>query len=139
MQNALFQPARGGDGQGLFFKAEGAHLLLEAVEPKFVSFVWADDGDGKFLGKRADGADVVDVGVGEPELFELHAEFCRFGFNACGFAAGVDGGGFFGVAAPEDGAVLFKGGDRDGVVAEHGVGEGLLLTRIVSVGAGWSM
>ncbi len=117
---AFAQPARGGEGLGGFFKAEGGGLLREGVEPERIGFVRADDRDAECVCQRAGAAHMVDVSVGEPDVARCDAEFVQRRFNARGFAARVNDGGLFGFAAPDDGAVLLERGDGEGVVVEHG-------------------
>src|SRR3989344_2952573 len=65
-------------------------------------------------------ARVVDVGVGEPDLFEREVKTFYFSEQHLQVAAGVDHGGFVGGVAPDEGAVLLERGDGDGEVVEHG-------------------
>ncbi|MNT36811.1 hypothetical protein D3C72_1729160 [compost metagenome] len=79
----------------------------------------ANDGQRQPLCQLARAARVVDVGVGEPDLFERDAQTLDFCEQHIQVAAGVDHGRLVGGVAPDEGAVLLKRGNGDGEVAEH--------------------
>lgn len=116
---AIVQPARGREvlrGR----KPKHRALLRQAVNPELVTRVGANDGQREPLCQLARAARVVDVGVGEPDLFEREVKTFYFSEQHLQVAAGVDHGGFVGGVAPDEGAVLLESGDGDGEVVEHG-------------------
>ena len=117
---AIRQPARGREvlrGR----KAEHRALLRQPVDPELVARVGADDGQRQALGQFARAARVIDVRVGEPDLFEREVKTFYLSEQHLQVAAGVDHGGFVGGVAPYERAVLLERGDGDGEVAEHGM------------------
>ena len=115
---ALVQPTRGREGARRR-KAVVGRGLRQAINPKLIALVWADDGQAKLVGQVGCGACVVDVRVGEPDLFKRHAQLFARIFQHRQVATGVDDGTLHGVIAPDDGAVLLEGGDGDGFVLKH--------------------
>src|SRR5256885_12313868 len=80
----------------------------------------ADDGQLLCIGQLARAACVVYVGVREPDGLERQAQALYLPADLLQVAARVDDGGFHGLVAPDQRAVLLEGGDGDGVVLEHG-------------------
>ena len=70
---AVVQPARRREGLGRR-EAEHLRLLAQAVDPELVGRVWSDDGQLQLARQRAGAAGMVDVGVGEQDLLERHAQ-----------------------------------------------------------------
>ena len=62
---------------------------------------------------------MVNVGVGDPDLLQRHAQLATGVFQQWQISAWVDDGGFFGFIAPDDGTVLLERGDGDGFVLKH--------------------
>ena len=71
--------------------------------------------------QRAGAARVVDVRVREPQRLEREPAFFNRLQQLADVAARVDQGGFVGFIAPDEGAVLFEGGDGEGEAVEHAV------------------
>ena len=116
---AVMQPARGHKGVGVG-KAEHGALLGQAVDPELVAFMRADDGQG-VLGRELAGASgMVDMGVGDPDGLEIQAQALRLPLDLLDITTGVDDGRIHGLVAPDERAVLLKGGDGDGVILQHG-------------------
>jgi hypothetical protein len=66
---------------------------------------------------------VVDVAVGQQQLFELDAQAGGRGDQSLNVAAGVDQRALHGLGAPEQAAILFEGSDGDDAIVEaHGKG-----------------
>ena len=63
---------------------------------------------------------MIDVRMREPDGAQVQAQARDFGLDHLQVTAGVDDSGVSGGIAPDDGAVLRKRGDGNGVVAEHG-------------------
>ncbi|MCY1374528.1 hypothetical protein D9M69_618770 [compost metagenome] len=118
---AIGEPARGREGAS-GREAEHLALLRQAVDPELVAGVRADDGQRQAPGQFGRATGVVDVGVGEPDRLERHAQAPGFGFDAVQVATGVDDGGVQGLVTPDDGAVLRERGDGNGEVLQHGHG-----------------
>jgi hypothetical protein len=62
---------------------------------------------------------MVDVGVGDPDLFQRDAQLLASVLQHIQIATGINDGGFHGFIAPDDGTVLLEGGDGDGFVLKH--------------------
>ena len=115
---AVVQPASGCEGlRGR--KAKALALHRQAVDPELVALVRTNDGQRQPLGQLAGAASMVDVGVGEPDLLKLQSQARHLGQEQVQVAAGVDHRGLSGGVVPDQGAVLFKRGDRNREVAEH--------------------
>ena len=79
----------------------------------------AVDGRAGGPGDRRDGADVVEVAVGEQDRLDLHAERLGGGEQALGLIAGVDDHGALGLrVGAHDVAVLLHGADGEGADVE---------------------
>jgi hypothetical protein len=102
------------------WKAKHFALPGQAVDPELVGFVRADDGQAQPLGQLTGSASVVDVGVGEPDLFQLQTQSRHLFKQQVEVATGVDDRRLPGLVAPDQGTVLRKGGDGHSEVAEHG-------------------
>src|SRR5450830_1776845 len=63
---------------------------------------------------------MVDVGVGEPDLRYRESPPLDLGQQNDQVATGIDDSGLHRFIAPDDGAVLLEGGNRKGVVVQHG-------------------
>ena len=106
---------RGGCGS---FDTEPGRLGGHHLEEGQVAFVEIDGRSGqRFQLKCA--PDVVDVSVGDKDLFQGESVFCEAAMNASYFVARVDHDGFVGLLVTEDGAVAFKRTDRKGL-EDHG-------------------
>ena len=116
---AVVQPAGGLERLGLR-KTEHHALLGQAVDPELIARVRSDDGHIEPLRQLPGAAGVVDMGMGEPDLFELEAQPIDLCQQVVQIPARVDHGGLLGVLVPDQGAVLLKGRDGDGEVGEHG-------------------
>lgn len=93
--------------------------LRQAVNPKLIALMGPDDGQAQLLGQVGGGTCVVDVGVGEPNLFQPDTELLAGVLQHGQIATGVDDGGLVRFIAPNDGTVLLEGGDGDGLVLQH--------------------
>ena len=116
---AILEPLRRREGLGLR-KAEHLALLRQGIDPELIPRVRADDGHAMRARQRAGGAGVIDVRVREPQGLEREAALLD-GLEQCGdVTARVDQGGFVGLVAPDQGAVLGEGCYREGLAVEHG-------------------
>ena len=93
--------------------------LRQAINPKLIAFVGADDGQAQLFSQIGCAAGVVNVGVREPDLLKRHAQLFASGFQQGQIATGIDDGALHGFIAPDDGAVLLEGGNGDGFVLKH--------------------
>jgi hypothetical protein len=123
---AVGQPARGREALDLR-QPEHAALLHQRIDPELVARVRADDRQPVLARQGAGGTGVVDVRVGQPDGLQRHAQRRDGRAQSWQVATGVDDRGVHRAVAPDDGAVLGKGGDGDGLVAQHLGGE--LSTR----------
>jgi hypothetical protein len=94
-------------------------LLGQAVNPELVTPLWANDGQRQRLRQLCRAAGVVDMGMGEPDLLKRQAAPPHFGLQYIKVATRVNDGGFQRLIAPDQGAVLLEGRDRNGVVLKH--------------------
>ena len=116
---AILQPARGRKGLGPG-KAKHLALLRQAVNPELVAGVRANDGQLQPLGQLAGAAGVVDMGVGQPDLFERKAQALHLAQHPVQVATGVDNRRVQRLVAPDQRAILLKRGDGDDEIAQHG-------------------
>jgi hypothetical protein len=89
---------------------------------------WANGGHIQALvrlGGAAGVVDVVDVGMGEPDRWQVQAPPFRGVQQALQISTGVDDGGVHRLVAPDDGAFLGAGGDGGGEVLQPGKPAGL--------------
>ncbi len=117
---AIVQPARGREmlrGR----KTKHRALLRQPIDPELIARMGPDDGQRQPFGQLARATCVIDVRVGEPDLFEREVKTFYLSEQHLQVAAGVDHGGFVGGVAPYERAVLLERGDGDGEVAEHGM------------------
>ena len=102
--------------------------LWQTVNPKLIAFVRADDGQVQLLGQIGGGTGVVDVGVGDPNLLQLHTELLACVCQHGQIATGIDDGGLHRFIAPDDGTVLLERGNGNGFVLQHSE----MVARIVA-------
>jgi len=115
---AIDQPTRGREMLGLR-EAKHLALLRQRVNPKAVAGVWAFNGQAQFARQGAGGACVVNVRMREENGFEREAALFHGGQQHGHVTAGINQGSVFGVFAPNERAVLFEGGDGEGLAVEH--------------------
>ena len=77
-----------------------------------------DDGQIQAFGQFGRATGMVDMGMGEPDLHQLHIKPLSLGQQVVQIAPWIDDGGLPGFIAPDDGGILLEGGDRDGVVTQ---------------------
>ncbi len=118
--------------------AKPGRLLVHDVELLEVRFVHENRRAGKALElERA--ADVVDVAVGDEDLFELEIVGSEAAVNTADFVTGVDDDGFTCGFVAKDGAVALQRADREGFedhVSILGAGllrDGLRVNTIVAL------
>jgi hypothetical protein len=73
-----------------------------------------EDGCCSELLETVGSCDVVDVGVGDDDLFDGEVVFSEEGEDAGDVVAGIDDDGFMGDLVAEDGAVALERADGDG-------------------------
>jgi len=115
---AALEPAVRGEAAHVG-EAEHFGLLGHAVDPEPVVHVGPFHRNGQLGRQFGDAAGMVDVAVGHQDLFQGDAVLLGRGQDAGQVAPRVHRGSPHGLGAPQQGAVLFEGSDRDdGVV--HG-------------------
>jgi hypothetical protein len=98
--------------------AQPASLHFHHFQQGQVVFVHHDRRAGEALElERA--ANVVNVGVGDENLFELEAQLSQAPMDAGNFVAGIDDDGLARLLIAQDGAVALKWADREGL-DDHG-------------------
>jgi hypothetical protein len=93
--------------------------LGQAINPKLITGVGADDGQLVFLGQIGGGTRMVNVRVGDPNLFERHTQLSTGIFQQGQITPGVDDGPLHRVITPDDGAILLERCNGNGFVLEH--------------------
>ena len=101
-------------------KAEHGALLGQTVDPELVALMRANDGQLVLGRQLAGAARVVDMGVGDPDGLEIQAQALHLPLDLLDISARVDDGRIHGLVAPDERAVLLKGGDGDSVILQHG-------------------
>jgi hypothetical protein len=91
-----------------------------SVNPELVTGVRPHDGQAQRAGQLIRAARVVNVRVGQPDLFQRQTESLDLGQQARQVATRIDYGGLHRFVAPHDGTVLGKRGHGNGVVLQHG-------------------
>ena len=114
----VIQPARGGEC-ACRWKAIAGCSLWQSINPKLIAFMGAEDRQTQLFGQVCRGAGMVNVGVGDPDLLQGHAQLLAGCLNDGQIATRVDDGGFHGLVAPNDGAILLEWGDGNGFVLQH--------------------
>jgi len=104
-------------------------LLGQAVNPELVARVRANDGQAQTFGQLARATGVVNMGVGEPDLFELEAQPFDLCQDFVQITTWVNDRRLQGLVAPDQRAILVKGGDGNGEVLKHGGRWGLQRTN----------
>lgn len=112
------QPARGCKRIRMG-KAERPALLGQAIDPELIRRMRANDGQRELARQLGRAARMVNVGMGLPDLRECQPPAPDFREQHVEIPTGVDDGGLQGLIAPDNGAVLLEGGNRDGVVTQH--------------------
>ena len=120
---AILKPARRLKGPR-WRKTVGSGRHGQAIDPKLIARMRPDDGQAQALGQVLRSRRMVHMGMGNPDLFERHAQT----FGCCNqkiqIAAGIDDGRLVGLVAPNNRAVLLERGNGDSFVVEHGLGVG---------------
>lgn len=116
---AVLEPARRGEP---FRQRKSKHPALpgQVVNPELVGRMRADDGQAQPPGQLTGATRVVDVGVGQPDLSKLQTQALNLFEQQVEVAARVDDRCLQRLVAPDQGAILGKGGDGHSEVAEHG-------------------
>ena len=83
------------------------------AEPKLLGAVRSLDGNAEFLPQLGGATGMVDVAMGEPDLFHRHSGFGDRLAHARKIAAGIDDDRAHRLRAPHQGAVLLELGDRN--------------------------
>ena len=112
------EPARGHKG-ACVLKPVACALGGQQVNPKLVSWVRARDGQLQLIGQCRDCASMVNVRMGDPNLTEMQAVLFDSAQQVLHITSGVNQGRLQRFGAPDQGAVLLKGGDRNGFVVQH--------------------
>ena len=116
---AIGQPARGFE-HPCWRKTISRSSLWQAVNPELVSGVRADDGQAaQLFGQIGRARGVVQVAVGDPDLFELEAVLGDGAQNQIEIATGIDHSRLATLIVPNQGTVLLKRCDRNGLVLQH--------------------
>ena len=115
---AVVQPTCGREGARRR-KTIARSGLRQTVNPKLIALMWADDGQVQALRQFSRATCMVDVGVGDPNLFQRDAQLFASILQRIQIATGINDGGFHGFIAPDDGTVLLERGDWDGFVMKH--------------------
>jgi len=113
----------GGDAAVDFYFSRGGHadplgLYVQHFQEVIIVLVEQDGragGGAEFHGS----ADVVDVSVGDDDLFDLQIVLGDYGLDVGDVVAGVDDHSFAGEFVTDDGAVALQGSDGDDFV-DHG-------------------
>jgi hypothetical protein len=100
-------------------KAKHGTLLGQLVDPKLISGMGADDGQLEPFGQLRRAARMVNMGMRQPNLLKLSVCVFNRRQQPIQIATGIDDGRFFGLIAPNDGAILRKRRDGDGNVMQH--------------------
>ena len=117
---ALFQPAARAHRRG-YGKTEVGSDFGQVVEQPLVSAVRADYRQLGMLNHLGHAAGMVEVAVGKPDGFELHAELGGFFQQLRHVAAHVYPHGFFAFFVPQERTVLAERGNGEhGKVERHG-------------------
>jgi hypothetical protein len=90
-------------------------LLIHDLDLGYIVFVAEDGGSGDLLEAMGSG-DVVDVSMGDEDLFDLEVVLCEEGEDAGYIVARIDNDGFVGVFVTEDGTVALEGADGEDFV-----------------------
>jgi hypothetical protein len=93
-------------------KAEHLGLLRQGVEPESILALRADDRDAERVAQFGCRADMVEVAVGEQDLFQRQPACGHFGQQTLGLAAWVDQRGTV-IGIPYQRAVLLIRGDGE--------------------------
>ena len=123
---SVFQPAIGREHLRCW-KAEHLRLHGQALNPEMIFFVRSFNRQPGGFGQLRCTAGVVNVGVGEQDFLQCNALSFHRRPNAVQVPARVHDCCFVGFGTPEQGAVLFKGGDGN-----HTVLQGHNLPRVVN-------
>src|SRR5690606_24413731 len=108
---AIAKPAVG--LEGLARHAEARTVLAEPLDPETIVLVGPLDGHPEFLREHARLPAMVHVTVGDEDLLDLDARLPHRVLELVEVPAGVDEGGLVRLGAPEQSAILLKGGDGD--------------------------
>ena len=106
--------------------AEARAARHHIVEQELVVDVRTHDLDLQRVAQIGGAADMIDMAMGQPDLFDRHVGLLDRGLNLVDVAAGVDHHGFFGGFAPDQRAVLLEQRDGNDEGAGFGFGFGLL-------------
>jgi hypothetical protein len=112
------KPACGGEAFRMR-QAKALALLGQAVNPELVARMRADDWQAKSGREFLGAARMVDVGMGQPDLFQRQPQLTDGVEQQVQVATGIDDGGLEGFVAPDKRAVLLESGDRNGQIAKH--------------------
>ena len=114
----VMQPTRGFERRGRW-EAVVHGGRGQVVNPKLIAFMGADDGQVQLLGQFGRGACMVNVGVGDPNLFKLDAEFCAGVEQHGEISAWIDDGRLHGFVTPHNGTILLKWRNGNGLIVQH--------------------
>jgi hypothetical protein len=106
--------------------AEARAAGHDIVEQEFVGEMRALDRHLQRVAQLGRAADMVDMAVGQPDLFHGDVGLLDRGLNFRNVAAGVDHDGLFGGFAPDQGAVLLEQRHRDDDSAGFRLGFGFI-------------
>ena len=106
-----------GDGGG--GDAKPAGLNVHHLDQREIVLVVEDGGAGELL-EAMGSCDVVDVGVGDDDLFDRESVFSKDCHDARNVVAWVDDDGFVGVFISKDGAVALQRTDGEDLVDHMG-------------------
>ena len=116
---AFLEPPVGGAAAGAL-EAERLRLLVEPLQHLLVGLVRTDDVDAEMLFQFLRAGGMVDMAVGQQNLFNRHADLFDGIADAVDLSARIDDDAALGIIVPQKRAVLLELGDDDDSGAQSG-------------------